>query len=149
MRDGFRYVLIVLMLPICGTLWFFLAMTEGADKGPARPAFLRAPHLLTEYDEIWVEVQIVPREDIRAVVLEAWEASEWYPFDDPDFAVVLQPDTLIRSSIEPVNEGNRAQRTFPFRWRQSLKPGLYVLIARITVSRGLTYASKPYRLQVV
>lgn len=122
-----------LLLLATGWLWGILAMIQG----PQAPTFQRAPSFLSERDELHVELRIEPHPDIRAVVLEAWRSGQ-----DADFGCLRDPLALVRGSSEPVNELNAAQRTFPFHWRQSLKEGCFVLLAKAVLPTGLTKERK-------
>ena len=124
------HLAVVLALSL-GLLWMLASVAP-----PKAPEFQRAPHFLTERDELWVELRIAPHPDIRAVVLEAWGG------EMGEFACAPEPLFLVRGSSEPVNEGNQTQRTFPFRWRQSFAAGCYVLVAKSVLPRGITRERK-------
>ena len=113
---------------------------------PKPPTFLRVPHVVSDRDEIRVDVQSAPHPDRRAVLLEGYEG-EYGEFEQ----CAPTPGPLIRSSQEPITEGNREQRTFRFHWRPPLRPGCYVLIARLACggnSWGLTFSSQWSVLEV-
>lgn len=117
-------------------LWLSLALL--AAERPKAPTFLRAPGIVGEHFTINVELQIVPHPDIRAVVLEAWEAVQMFLDDDTDMPTLYQPGVLRSSDSQPVTELNQTQRTFPFVWREGLDAGIYILIAK-------TVTTRPYR----
>mgnify|MGYP001619843619 CR=1 FL=1 len=125
---------LTLMLAV---FWALAAML--AEK-PKPPKFLRAPYIMSERDDLRVEVQIVPHPQIRTVLLELWHsdpvANEFDPDASPAFP--CEPRRLVRSSLEPVTELNAAQRTFSFHWRGPFQPGPLVLITRCGIGRGLT-----------
>lgn len=112
-----------------------------AADHPKPPKFLRAPHILSEQDELWVELQIEPHPDIRAVVLELWEADV-----DEEVGRWSRGAFTNRGSVEPVNEGNQNQRTFRFRWH-SVPAGCYLLVGKVTEARGITRETES-RLEV-
>ena len=114
-------------------LWLWMLV---AAAPPKAPEFLRAPHFMTERDELWVELRIEPHQDIRAVVLEAWGG------EMGEFACAPEPLFLVRGSSEPVNEANPTQRTFRYHWRQAFAEGCYVLLAKSVLPRGVTRERK-------
>lgn len=99
------------------------------------PTVVWRHHVIPANAEMFVLVRIVPHALIRAVILEAWERAE-----------MGERVILRRSSVEPVERGRTA---YYFLWRAGLQTGMYELIARVLVSRGLTVASTPVRVLVV
>ena len=124
------HLAVVLALSL-GLLWMLASVAP-----PKAPAFQRAPHFLTELDELWVDLRIEPHPDIRAVVLEAWGG------EMGEFACAPEPLFLVRGSSEPVNEANPTQRTFRYHWRQAFAEGCYVLVAKSVLTRGITKERK-------
>ena len=127
---------------------------DAADQKPLAPTFLRAPRVLSERDEIRVELRIVPHEAFRAVILEVWEADVTpsdigrAADDDATGMETWELGALVRGSSEPVDETNGRQQVFRFTWRQTLPAGRYILVAKILIGRGIT-VERQHRLEVV
>lgn len=127
--------------PVSAFLWtavLCIALAVLAAEKPKAPQFLRAPGVIGEHFALRVELWITPHPDIRAVTLEAWEAVQTFPSDDPDMPAIYQPGILRSGDSQPVTERNQTQRTFPFLWREGLDAGVYILIGKVVTAR-------PYR----
>ena len=127
----------------------FLAvfLLAAGDNKVQRPTFLRAPSILTETEDVRVEVTITPHPDIRYVTVELWIAEPVSrEYDEPDMPQSYEPSGLVRGSSEPITERTSTRKTLPFHFH-AVSTGQYFLIAK-AVTAQLVALETRHKFQV-
>ena len=108
----------------------------------ARPSFLRMHAIWNANDEMLMQVQVVPHQDVLTVGVEAWELEREPVGPDvngtlSEFSIPTRP---TRRGNRPVSHAVTAakpkQTMYDFAWKAGLDYGEYELVAVLETRRG-------------